>query len=122
MKLHIAEKEGWIGLVLSEVKIVESEVLKLKNIRLKASNWDFSKEDNFYIEFLPDELLRILRDSYSLEELESIVKKIEIVNRMYNEKHCHKNGKVYFCSECKESTYEKCIADLTNKSEGKENE
>ncbi len=33
----------------------------------------------------------------------------EKLNRMYEENHCHISGKVYFCSECTDSTHEKCL-------------
>ena len=38
---------------------------------------------------------------------EEIKKRIN--DRMYKEKHCHISGKVHFCSECKKSTWEKCL-------------
>ena len=55
MKIHIPEKEGQINLSLRDIKKIEKG-----GIRIKASNWAFSKNDNFYIDFDSEEIKRLL--------------------------------------------------------------
>lgn len=58
MKLHIPEREGQLNLALRGVKVLEDGT-----VRLKASDWSFSMDDNFYIDLEPNELQYIINHS-----------------------------------------------------------
>lgn len=103
MRIKIPEKEGWTGLTMGEIKISELDYNRVF-ITFEGLSCGFSKEGRYYIELLEDELIRILRDSYSVDELKNLVKRIELRIRRWNEYHCIKSGKTYFCSECSDTT------------------